>query len=149
MLCSLAVPGIGDEGIEVIHKRRCLCRAFDNLRDVRGLEYELDFVTNRANRDLQVSTWGCASSLQTVFASVLSWTFKSILYDLGVDGPIVTDPRTGCAMMQAVREKAAIQAMEFQREREQLMAELSKAKGRGGLSDKSRVPLGSKENVRA
>ena len=30
------------------------CRAFDNLRDVRGLEYELDFVTNRAGRDLQV-----------------------------------------------------------------------------------------------
>ena len=30
------------------------CRAFDNLRDVRGLEYELDFVTNRASRDLQV-----------------------------------------------------------------------------------------------
>lgn len=34
----------------------CVCRAFDNLRDVRGLEYELDFVTNRANRDLQVNT---------------------------------------------------------------------------------------------
>ena len=30
------------------------CRAFDNLRDVRGLEYELDFVSNRASRDLQV-----------------------------------------------------------------------------------------------
>ncbi len=27
---------------------------FDNLRDVRGLEYELDFVTNRASRDIQV-----------------------------------------------------------------------------------------------
>ena len=55
----------------------------------------------------------------------------------------------GCTLLQAVREKAAIQAMESQREREQLMADLSKAKGRGGLSDKQRVPLGSKENVRA
>ena len=33
---------------------RVCCRAFDNLRDVRGLEYELDFVTNRASRDVQV-----------------------------------------------------------------------------------------------
>lgn len=29
--------------------------AFDTLRDVRGLEYELDFVTNRAQRESQVS----------------------------------------------------------------------------------------------
>ena len=29
--------------------------AFDKLRDVRGLEYELDFVTNRAQRESQVN----------------------------------------------------------------------------------------------
>ncbi len=51
--------------------------------------------------------------------------------------------------VQAVREKAAAQAMEFHKEREQLLAELSKAKGRVGLSDRARLPLGSKENVRA
>lgn len=49
----------------------CCCRAFDNLRDVRGLEYELDFVTNRANRDLQVHL------LYTNFAC-LSCTGKGI-----------------------------------------------------------------------
>ena len=31
-----------------------VCRAFDKLRSVREMEYELDFVTNRANRDTQV-----------------------------------------------------------------------------------------------
>lgn len=51
--------------------------------------------------------------------------------------------------VQAVREKAAAQAMEFHKEREQLLAELSKAKGRGGLSDRAKVLLGSKENIRA
>ena len=28
--------------------------AFDKLRSVRDMEYELDFVTNRAHRDTQV-----------------------------------------------------------------------------------------------
>ena len=51
-------------------------------------------------------------------------------------------------MLQAVREKAAIQAMEFQKEREQLAAELSRVKGKASLSDKQRLPLGSKENIR-
>ena len=31
-----------------------LCSLFDKLRDVREMEYELDFVTNRASRDAQV-----------------------------------------------------------------------------------------------
>ena len=39
--------------------------------------------------------------------------------------------------------------MEYHKEREQLLAELSKVKGRGGLSDRAKLPLGSKENVRA
>ena len=39
--------------------------------------------------------------------------------------------------------------MEFHKEREQLLAELSKAKGRSGLSDRAKLPLGSKENIRA
>ena len=30
--------------------------AFDKLRSVREMEYELDFVTNRANRDMQVGS---------------------------------------------------------------------------------------------
>ncbi len=50
---------------------------------------------------------------------------------------------------QAVREKAAVQAMELQREREQLMAELGKFKGKTGTSSRSRLPLGSIENARA
>ena len=50
-------------------------------------------------------------------------------------------------LLQAVREKAAVQAMESQREREQLMAELGKVKGKTGIS--IRLPLGSKENARA
>ena len=52
-------------------------------------------------------------------------------------------------LLQAVREKAAIQAVEFQREREQLMAELGKVKGKTGMSSRSRLPLGSKENAQA
>jgi len=32
----------------------CVHSAFDQLRSVREMEYELDFVTNRANRDIQV-----------------------------------------------------------------------------------------------
>jgi len=50
-------------------------------------------------------------------------------------------------LLQAVREKAAVQAMESQREREQLMAELDKVKGKTGMS--IRLPLGGKENARA
>lgn len=61
---------------------------------------------------------------------------------------VITDLREAPALLQAVREKAAIQAMEFQKEREQLVTELSKVKGRAGLTDKQRQPLGSKENVR-
>ena len=30
------------------------CSAFDKLRSVREVEYELDFVTNKAARDTQV-----------------------------------------------------------------------------------------------
>lgn len=30
--------------------------AFDKLRSVRDMEYELDFVTNRAHRDMQVGS---------------------------------------------------------------------------------------------
>ena len=30
------------------------CSSFEKLRSVREMEYELDFVTNRANRDTQV-----------------------------------------------------------------------------------------------
>ena len=62
------------------HHRCCVCRAFDNLRDVRGLEYELDFVTNRANRDLQVSMMRCAV-LHTVHIngiSILKWSWMMI-----------------------------------------------------------------------
>lgn len=44
------------------------CRAFDNLRQVRGLEYELDFVTNRASRDLQVRLPGLRPHNDTVLA---------------------------------------------------------------------------------
>ena len=54
-----------EQGYGVTQRRRCFCRAFDNLRDVRGLEYELDFVTNRANRDLQVTA--CASGRTPTF----------------------------------------------------------------------------------
>lgn len=33
---------------------RSCCSSFEKLRSVREMEYELDFVTNRANRDAQV-----------------------------------------------------------------------------------------------
>ena len=53
--------------------------------------------------------------------------------------------------MQVVREKAAAQALAFQNERDQLMAELAKAKGKLGVGGHrgGKSPLASKENVRA
>ena len=36
------------------------CSSFEKLRSVREMEYELDFVTNRANRDTQVWFAACA-----------------------------------------------------------------------------------------
>ena len=36
--------------------------AFDRLRDVRGLEYELDFVTNRAQRTEQARAFSTSPS---------------------------------------------------------------------------------------
>ena len=53
--------------------------------------------------------------------------------------------------MQVVREKAAAQALAFQNERDQLMAELAKAKGKSGLGGHrgGKFPLASKENIRA
>lgn len=44
------------------------CSSFEKLRSVREMEYELDFVTNRANRDTQVYSYVqcllCLSHLQ-------------------------------------------------------------------------------------
>ena len=63
----------------------------------------------------------------------------------------VTVARRGLADMQVLREKAAAQALAFQNERDQLMAELAKAKGKSGVGGHrgGKSPLASKENVRA
>ena len=123
---------------------------------MRGLEYELDFVTNRANRDLQVSN-AAVCTVSLAVCSVHPRSFMVIWHTRSFDGHLRTKYTpcnsflNGWMMLQAVREKAAIQAMEFQKEREQLMTELSKVKSRAGLADKpsSRQPLGSLENIRA
>lgn len=53
--------------------------------------------------------------------------------------------------MQVVRQKAAAQALAFQNERDQLLAELTKAKGKSGVGGHrgGKSPLASKENVQA
>ena len=164
------------------------CRAFDNLRDVRGLEYELDFVTNRASRDLQVcpscfcphdnADLGCACSSSTSMKAgktvPCDWShpLSKCLHFLcrspvrsemqhAEAGWLAVEPvrcaahvivaRKGLAGMQVVREKAAAQAQAFQNERDQLVAELAKARGKSGVGGHrgGKSPLASKENVRA
>ena len=51
---------------ESSHMQLPCCRSFEKLRSVREMEYELDFVTNRANRDTQA----CYVFLMAVCASM-------------------------------------------------------------------------------
>lgn len=73
----------------------CVHSAFDQLRSVREMEYELDFVTNRANRDIQVR-W---ITTDNHFACCCSLALEKSLLDLCLAVTRCTSP---CSLEDSV-----------------------------------------------
>jgi hypothetical protein len=119
------------------------CRVFDTLRDVRGLEYELDFVTNRANRDIQVTTPAVHSKGKVRGPDCISSKVSSVTLQDCV--PVLTQNH----VLQSLREKATAQIAGLEAEKAQLAAEVAKVKGRALQADHSKRPLANKENIHA
>ncbi len=90
----------------------------------------------------------CQSS---VCSEVKHGQAQRLALDLMTIASHVIAARGGLADMQVVRQKAAAQALAFQNERDQLLAELTKAKGKSGVGGHrgGKSPLASKENVQA
>jgi hypothetical protein len=120
-------------------------RAFDNLRDVRGLEYELDFITNRANRDLQVQAL-MLLSIAYRYETVVLLTCNALLLLLICCLSSSSKPVFFLAM-QSLQEKATSQITSLEAEKAQLVAELGKLKGHAAHPDLSRRLLHNKENI--